>query len=89
MGLKLEERTTYLVINGSGYIQMSLATHHGFIVAAQQLQRVAEVAAGFCFSELVADCPEISEEERMKITIRVQYKQITQVYWCQNTRRKK
>lgn len=87
--LKCQERTAYLVIDGSGYIQMSLATHHSFIVAAQQLQRVPEVAAGFRLSELVTDCPEISEEERGKITIRVQYKQPTQVYWCQNTRCKK
>lgn len=57
-------RTTYLVINGFGNIQMSLATHHGFIVAPQQLQRVPEVAAGFCLSELVANCPVVSEEER-------------------------
>lgn len=69
MGLKCQECATYLVINGSGYIQMSLATHHGFIVAPQQLQRVPEVAAGFCLSELIADCPGISEEERKKITI--------------------
>lgn len=57
-------RTTYLVINGSGDVQMSLATHHGFIVAPQQLQRVPEVAAGFGLSELVADCPVVSEDER-------------------------
>lgn len=68
---------------------MSLATHHSFIVAPQQLQRVPEVAAGFCLSHLVGDCPVVSEEERKKITIRTQYKQTTEVYWCQNTRSKK
>lgn len=59
MSLNCLGRTTYLVKDGSGYIQVSLATHRGFIVAAQQLQRVAEVAAGFCLSQLVADCPAI------------------------------
>lgn len=90
MRLKYQECTSYLVINGSGNIQMSLATHHGLIVAAQQLQRVAEVAAGFRLSELIADCPwDFRKRTERKPTIRVQYKQSTQVYWCQNTRCKK
>lgn len=65
--LKCHKYATHLVINGPGYIQMSLATNHRFIVPSQELQRVPQVAAGFCLAELVADCSEISEKERKKI----------------------
>lgn len=32
-----KNNVTYLVVNGSGYIQMSLATNHSFIITPQQL----------------------------------------------------
>lgn len=38
--LKCHKYMTHLVINGPGYIQMSLATNHRFIVPSQELQRV-------------------------------------------------
>lgn len=64
LGLTCRRGSAHLVIDGPGYIQMSLAAHHRFIVAAQQLQRVPQVAAGFRLAELVADCPEISADEK-------------------------
>lgn len=49
--------STYLVIEVSGYVQVPLAANHGLVEAAQHLQRVAQVTAGFGFSQQVTNGP--------------------------------
>lgn len=50
---------THLVIEVCADVQVSLAADHGLVEATQHLQRVAQVSAGFGFSQQVADRPAV------------------------------
>lgn len=54
--LKYQNQMTHLIVNGSGYIQMSLATNHCFIIPSQKLQCVPKVATGFGLTKLISNC---------------------------------
>lgn len=54
---RINSASTHLVIELSGYVQVPLAANHSLVEATQHLQRVAQVSAGFGFSQQVADRP--------------------------------
>lgn len=54
---QINSASAHLVTEVSAYVQVPLAANHGLVEATQHLQRVAQVPAGFGFSEQVADGP--------------------------------